>query len=188
MVMQFLLRKYTGIFADYTIINESEISIDTGLDNQKIYEILTWFRKTGIIDYIPKKSTPAIKYLTDRIPPEILRLSPEVYEHRMNRYKNRMESMMNYVTEENHCRSQILLNYFGEKESSNCGLCDVCIKKNTQTNIDEKILLFLRANGPTDLQVLITMINEDPGKTVNMLRLLLEEKRIIHENNKFSVK
>lgn len=187
-VMQFLLRKYTGIFADYTIINENEISIDTGLDVQKIYNILTWFRKTGIIDYIPKRSTPAIKYLKDRIPPEILRISPNVYEHRMNRYKNRMESMMNYVTAENHCRSQILLNYFGEKESSNCGLCDVCLKKNTQTNLDEKILLFLKANGPTDLQTLITMINEDPGKTVNLLRLLLEEKRIIHENNKFFVK
>ena len=183
LVMQFLLRKYTGIFADYTIVSETEISLNTGLDANRVYEILTWLRKTGVIDYIPKKSSPAIRYLQDRIPPEILRISTDVYEHRLARYKSRMETMINYVTATNHCRSKILLDYFGEDNTLNCGICDVCLEKNSTNNISDKILNLLKKEGALRLNIIITKLNEEPNKVIDSIRLLLDNKEIKTTDN-----
>ena len=183
LVMQYLLRKYTGIFADYTVISETEISVNTEMDVNRVYEILTWLRKTGIIDYIPKKSSPAIRYLQDRIPPEILRISTDVYEHRLARYKSRMETMINYVSDNNHCRSKLLLDYFGEDNTLSCGICDVCLNKNASNTAREKILSLLRDKGPQTLNSIITSINDEPNKTIDAIRLLIENKEIITTDN-----
>ena len=183
LVMQYLLRKYTGIFADYTIVSETEISVNTGLDTNRVYEILTWLRKLGIIDYIPKKSSPAIRYKQDRIPPEILRISTDVYEHRLARYKSRMETMINYVSTNEHCRSKLLLKYFGEDNTFNCGICDVCLEKNTTNNTSEKIIKLLKTEGALKLNTIIVKINEEPNKVIDAIRLLLDNKEIKTTDN-----
>ena len=182
-IMQFLLRKYTGIFADYTVISESEISVNTGIHPNRVYEILSWLRKTGIIDYIPQKKSPAIRYKQDRIPPEILRISTDVYESRLSRYKSRMETMLNYASSNNHCRSRLLLDYFGEENTTNCGICDVCLNKNKSNTIREKILNLIKENGPQSLNSIIISINDEPNKTIDAIRLLIENKEIITTDN-----
>ena len=187
-IMQFLLRKYSGIFADYTVISETEISIDTEIDPNRVYEILTWLRKTGVIDYIPKKNSPAIRYLQDRIPPEILRISTDVYESRLARYKSRMETMINYVSSNNHCRSRLLLDYFGEENTSNCGYCDVCLNKNSFNSTGSKILSLLKDKGPQTLNSIITNVNEEPNKTIDAIRLLLDNKEITTDNITFKIR
>ncbi len=182
-IMQFLLRKYTGIFADYTVISESEISVNTGIHPNRVYEILTWLRKIGVIDYIPQKKSPAIRYKQDRIPPEILRISTDVYESRLSRYKSRMETMINYASSTNHCRSRLLLDYFGEENTTNCGICDVCLNKNASNTAREKILSLLRDKGPQTLNSIITSTNDEPNKTIDAIRLLIENKEIITTDN-----
>jgi ATP-dependent DNA helicase RecQ len=182
-IMQFLLRKYTGIFADYTIISETEISLNTGIDQNRVYELLTWLRKTGVIDYIPKKASPAIRYRQDRIPPDIIRISTEVYDHRLMRYKSRMETMINYVSSNNHCRSRLLLDYFGEDNTSNCGICDVCLNNKATISLNDKILAYLGKEGPKRLSDMIVTLNEEPNKVINTVRLLLDNKEIITTDN-----
>ena len=38
----------------------------------------------------------------------------------------RMQKMIDYISEEDTCRSSYLLEYFGQSESEDCGTCDVC--------------------------------------------------------------
>ena len=38
----------------------------------------------------------------------------------------RIQKMIDYISEEDTCRSAYLLEYFGQKESADCGTCDVC--------------------------------------------------------------
>ena len=183
LIMQFLLRKYSGIFADYTIVSETEIALNTELDQNRVYEILSWLRKMGVIDYIPKKNTPAIRYKQDRIPADILRISTDVYEHRLARYKSRMETMINYVSSNNHCRSKILLDYFGENNTQNCGICDVCLGKNNQSDIKGKILSQLQKEGALRLSDMIVALGEEPNKVIDTIRLLLDNKEIKTTDN-----
>ena len=182
-IMQFLLRKYTGIFADYTVISETDIAVNTNLTPDRVYELLNWLRKSGVIDYIPQKKSPAIRYKQDRIPQEILRISSDVYESRLSRYKSRMETMINYVSSSNHCRSKLLLDYFGEENTINCGICDVCLNKNNSNTVKDKILSLLKDKGPQTLNSIITSINDEPNKTIDAIRLLIDNKEIISTDN-----
>lgn len=182
-IMQFLLRKYTGIFADYTVISETDIAVNTNLTPDRVYELLNWLRKSGVIDYIPQKKSPAIRYKKDRIPQEILRISTDVYESRLSRYKSRMETMINYVSSINHCRSKLLLDYFGEENTINCGICDVCLNKNNSNTVKDKILSLLKDKGPQTLNSIITSINDEPNKTIDAIRLLIDNKEIISTDN-----
>jgi ATP-dependent DNA helicase RecQ len=40
--------------------------------------------------------------------------------------------MFAYVRNRNTCRTQQIVAYFGEKETVNCGVCDICLKKKAQ--------------------------------------------------------
>ena len=121
--------------------------------------------------------------MQDRIPADILRISTDVYESRLARYKSRMETMINYVTATNHCRSKILLDYFGEDNTLNCGICDVCLEKNSTNNISDKILNLLKKEGALRLNIIITKLNEEPNKVIDSIRLLLDNKEIKTTDN-----
>lgn len=177
-IMQLLLRLYSGIFANYVIISESELALRADTDVEKIYNTLTWFRKIGLIDYIPKKNTPAIKYLQDRIPPEILRISSEIYDQRLDRYKSRVEAMEFYATETNHCRSRVLLKYFGEDDAKDCGICDVCLSKKSKNDISDKIISFLSNHKNASITSIISELKEDPNKVIDNIRLLIDNHQI----------
>jgi ATP-dependent DNA helicase RecQ len=45
----------------------------------------------------------------------------------------RMQKMIDYISEEDTCRSSYLLEYFGQKDSSDCGTCDVCRARNAKS-------------------------------------------------------
>jgi ATP-dependent DNA helicase RecQ len=42
-----------------------------------------------------------------------------------------MDKMIEYVSEEDTCRSAYLLEYFGQTESADCGTCDICRAKSS---------------------------------------------------------
>ncbi|MCD7900054.1 MAG: RecQ family ATP-dependent DNA helicase [Bacteroides sp.] len=126
-LIQTILRSYTGVFTDYTYINEESLSLRTGLPHQQIYDLLKMLSKRRIIDYIPHKKTPYIIYARERVELRHLQIDKSVYEERKQRYEKRIEAMLEYVSSEHHCRSRMLLRYFGEKNMHNCSQCDVCV-------------------------------------------------------------
>ena len=66
-LIQAVLRSYTGVFTDYTYINEDSLAIRTGLTRRQIYEMLVHLAKLRIVSYIPHKKTPYIIYTRSRV-------------------------------------------------------------------------------------------------------------------------
>lgn len=122
-----LLRNYSGLFSDYAFIDESFIATDTGLTSHEVYETLKSLNDKHILNFIPRKRIPFIKYTQRREETKHIVIMPDVYEHRKEQFSKRIETMKQYTQCDTECRSRILLAYFGEKISNNCGLCDICI-------------------------------------------------------------
>jgi len=96
---------------------------------QRIYELLILMSKRHIIDYIPHKKTPYIIFTRNREETNDIFIPESVYEERKKRYEERINAMIEYVTNDAVCRSRMLLRYFGEKNEHNCGQCDVCLNR-----------------------------------------------------------
>lgn len=186
-LIQTVLRSYTGVFTDYTYINEDSLAIRTGLTRRQIYEQLVHLAKLRIVSYIPRKKTPYIIYTRERIEAQLIHISPEIYEERKARYETRINAMLEYVTNDTLCRSRMLLDYFGEKNEHNCGLCDTCIglRKQTATcqpdreELYEKIHEILSGAPQTPAGLLEQLPIEKELLTEALHRLLDEGKIIV---------
>jgi ATP-dependent DNA helicase RecQ len=134
-----LLRNYGGLFVDYSFIDETLLAHETGLTRPQVYMILKGLAQKRIIAFVPQKHTPYIRYMQRREDSEHLMFPPIVYDTLKERYANRIHAMIDYVQTTNICRSRQLLRYFGERNSHDCGQCDVCMAYNHTLTNDDKV-------------------------------------------------
>lgn len=128
--IKLILRSYTGVFNGYVAIDEALLAKRAGIGQDEVYHFLKHLRKSRIIDYVPRSRTPYIYFSKERIAAERLQISREHYEFRKRDYSERIQAVIRYATSKTTCRSRMLLEYFGEKESRDCGSCDVCQSRN----------------------------------------------------------
>ena len=122
-----LLRNYGGLFADYGYIDENIVAQQAGITTPQCYDILKSLSQRHLISFIPRKQVPYIRYCQRREDAEHIVLPVNIYEERKEQYTIRIHAILEYAKAIDRCRSCMLLEYFGEKSSTNCGQCDVCL-------------------------------------------------------------
>lgn len=127
-----ILRSYGGVFDFYTNIYEREIAQRMKQSEKWVKEQLLKLREIELIDYIPRNGKPQIFLLEDRYP--TIYISNEKIEFLRTRYREKLQFMNNYIFNETTCRSSFLVSYFGEKNDTTCGICDVCLKQKDEQN------------------------------------------------------
>lgn len=127
-VITTLMRLYGGMFVDYTPIELPYIAQRAGLTNDQVYNSLRALTRRGIVDFIPQSNSPYITYTRQRSLSERMVIPAEVYDIRKKLFAEKIEEMIHYANAD-ECRSRMLLAYFGETESADCGQCDVCLEK-----------------------------------------------------------
>lgn len=179
-VIQTILRSYTGLFSDYEYINEGLISTRTGLSQQEIYEVLVGLSKYRIVNYIPHKKTPLIIYTRTREEIKYLSIPRSAYEERKERFESRINRVMEYINENRICRSRMLISYFGEKGTSDCGCCDVCLAKNDSGlnnhtfNTIRDALQKALTDGPQEAKKLTENLPFPADKIITVIRYLAD--------------
>ena len=123
-----LLRNYGGLFADYGFIDEGVVAQQAGLTQPQTYDILKALSERRLLSFIPRKQIPYIRYCQRREDAEHVMIPRQVYEDRLEQYRERIHAMLRYAQSTDRCRSRQLLEYFGEQTSHNCGQCDVCLQ------------------------------------------------------------
>lgn len=180
-----MLRAFAGVFSQYVNIDETYIARASGVPLPKVIENLKLLSKQKIINYIPRKKTPLIIFTTERLDEKNLHLSHENYRLRKERFLKRIDALLDYASNSTKCRSQFLLEYFGDTNSSRCGKCDVCTSRNELDlskiefdNILEKIKEIL-LHQPTTLENLVDSIKQKPDRTLKVIHFLIDNKKIV---------
>ena len=102
----------------------------------QVYHALNLLELSGYIEYTEEEdestfpATARITYTHPRLKKKDLVIPPSVYEERRERAKKRIEKVKEYMGREDICRSRLLLAYFGEMDTEDCGCCDICLSKN----------------------------------------------------------
>jgi ATP-dependent DNA helicase RecQ len=126
-LVKFILRTSEGVFEDYVNVEEEVIAARLKLSVGEVIEQLKALDVFKIFIYKPRSEKPQITLLQNRKRKEDLRLDREFLKRRETSLINRLNSVKYYVTENNICRSRLLVKYFGENNDENCGICDVCL-------------------------------------------------------------
>ncbi|MDE6685546.1 MAG: RecQ family ATP-dependent DNA helicase [Duncaniella sp.] len=125
-VLQCILRRYTGLFADYVYISELTIAETLRMSSEQVYKALLTLGRLHVIHYMPRKTTPYLIYPTSREEPRYIVIPTDVYERQRERMEQRIDAMKAFTFDTDKCRANTLLRYFGENPGQPCGKCDVC--------------------------------------------------------------
>ena len=115
-LLDVLMRSYTGIYTDLQYVREA--------DKEEMHQLLVSLAQRGIITYIPRSIGCSLTMTNER-QTEIY-LSPAIFEERQARFMAKIHAMLEYADQNQFCREQVLLAYFGELDAVACGHCDVC--------------------------------------------------------------
>ena len=129
-LLEILMRKYTGIFTELQYIHFDKLSSEWS--SQQLHELLVSLAQRNILTYIPRSIENTFRFVEERQTDIFL---PEtIYEKHQQQYIDKLRAMVEYADNQQFCRSQILLSYFGEDDAEVCGTCDVCRAKKRESS------------------------------------------------------
>ena len=175
-----LLRMYGGLFSDFVPISEKALARRLYYEPQQIVNMLLHIDALGAIMYRPRHTRPQIVFTSPRIDANNLYLTESNYNQLKQHATERIEAIRHYVLSDQACRSQMLLDYFGETGSLPCGHCDYCLQhKKTESDhiksLRDRLLLLLKEK-PCRAEELIDLVGEiDEEKVRQQLRELVDQ-------------
>lgn len=131
-IIKTLLRTYEGIFDNAVPIYERQIGRIMLTEDDEIAAQLHQLHQYGILHYQPRRDEPQLCFLQERVSAQHLRINMARIEVLKKVYADRLAAMFAYARNRDTCRTRQLVAYFGEKESTPCGVCDICLKKKSQ--------------------------------------------------------
>ena len=179
-IIQAILRSYTGLFADFSYINEALIATRASVTQQEVYDTLIGLSHYRIVKYIPHKKTPLVVFTQTREDLKYVVIPQSAYEERKQRFEGRIQRVLEYIKEDKRCRSRMLLDYFGEKESTDCGCCDVCLAKNSsglsnhEFNTIKNAIEKAANTSPQEVNKLVESLPHPTEKSITVIRFLAD--------------
>ncbi len=178
-----ILRSYSGVFNQYTNIDERLLANRLDISENTVVEQLKQLRAEKVLSYQPQSNIPLIVFLKDRIDEKYLYFDKKIYDFRKEKAKERLAAVENYVKSDNVCRSQLLLQYFGEWDSTPCQECDVCRRnqihrvRKTDFELISNEIHILQQQGKSQKEILAELSKkyEEP-QIVEVMRWLADQK------------
>ncbi len=188
--IKLLLRSYTGLFTEFVSIDEASLSRKANIEPDLVYEFLKKLNNMKIIRYIPQRKTPLIIYTEERLDNKSLLISASNYRKRREIFVRKLDQIMHYGTQTDTCRSQYLLNYFGESGTTSCGICDVCARHAEQNLSKKEFDLVVNdikeclIQAPLLIDALIDRLDCQEEKALNVVQWLLDNGTIFYQQDK----
>jgi len=187
-----LLRTYSGIYESSTSINLSLIAKKSNTEVSFVVSILEKLKNLSIIEYHKKNNDATIIFNEIREDERTINRVSKYLDNQNKQKIAQFESVLHYINQEKTCKSKLILNYFGENLSSDCGICSYCISKKNKpidsSLVSKKIIELLENQDLNSREIQIqTKCTQDD--VIFALKILLENNSItIKPNNKYSLK
>lgn len=183
-VINMLMRLYPGLFADYVNIDEEAVATNARMSREDVYQNLLSLKRKNIIDYVPKRELPYIYLPTSRELSKYITIPRSVYEDRRKLMEQRVNAIRNFVFGGDKCRDRVLLEYFGESDVCDCGVCDICIdRRRRPVDMTSFIIDSVMLNPGISITNLMQMLPGQENQVTEMLRALIKQKRILRRGD-----
>lgn len=143
-LLEILMRRYTGLYSYPVPIDEDYVSAQIGVQVPMLRQMLYQLSLEHVIRYVPCDHATVIFLHHDRLRPKNVNLDPKRYAMLKSSFGERMQKMIDYVSQEETCRSSYLLEYFGQSDSADCGTCDICrASKSAKLSLEKEMTAYI---------------------------------------------
>lgn len=158
--IELLLRTVSGITTHKVMFSEQQVSNKIGVSVPLIKERLKELQQKEYLEYVDG-ALSSIKFLKPRDERAINAAYWKLFEHIQKNKIQKWEEIKFFIENNDYCKMKLILAYFGEKNTKNCGQCSVC-EKNKQSifgkNISQQIINLL-AKKPSTIEDLSVQLN-----------------------------
>ncbi|MDR6404618.1 MULTISPECIES: ATP-dependent DNA helicase RecQ [Chryseobacterium] len=173
--IELMLRTISGITTHKVMFSEQQASNKIGVSILLIKERLKELQEKGYVEYVDGALT-SIKFLKPRDERVNNSIYWKLFEHIQKNKIQKWEEMKFFIEDNQYCKMKLILAYFGEKNSKNCGQCSVC-EKNKQSIFGKNIsvqITNLLANKPSTIEELSIQLNYHSKENIleNLIFLL----------------
>jgi ATP-dependent DNA helicase RecQ len=149
-----ILRKYPGIYEKPFSINIHYLAKELQLSENHILNCFKNMLQQEIITFINSTTDSKITFLEIREDDRTINKISKYLKFYNTQKEFQQEQMLNYISNEDICKSQLILDYFNEKTKINCGICSICLKnkdieENNLLDYESKILEILNIKSKT---------------------------------------
>lgn len=177
--IELILRTVSGITTHKVMFSEQNVSNKIGVSIHLIKEKLKELQQKNYLEYIDG-ALSSIKFLKPR-DERATGVYWKLFEHIQKNKIQKWEEMKFYVEDNTYCKMKLILSYFGEKSSKNCGKCLVCENSKQSIfgeNISMKIINLLSKNPSTIEELSIQLQYHKKENILENLIFLLDSGKI----------
>ncbi|MCY7292165.1 MAG: RecQ family ATP-dependent DNA helicase [Ferruginibacter sp.] len=190
-VIKGLLRSYEGIFDFPCTVYENLLAKFVKLSADQLKNALQELHKNGIIIYKAATEKPQIFLFKNRMYSDDFFIDNKAMTIRKSEASKRAKAIVFFVNNNAKCRSGIISAYFGEQNTTDCGICDNCIN-NTEAKlpaeefkkVSEKIITLLKTENLSYKEILKKLKPLRERSVWLVISFLISEEEIFtNENN-----
>ncbi len=186
-----LLRTYSGLFKQEVKVDEFLLAKKCNITSKQVIANLERLDQEEILTYKRVKTDTEICFLVPREDDKTInRYSKEIIQFLKQKEKKSID-FLEYIQNKLTCRNIQILEYFDEKSTNKCGICDVCLseKRAKKENISINIISLLKTkNSLTSQEINQHLKANEKDILIHLRKLLSEDKIEINNQNKYQLK
>ncbi|MFE3870893.1 ATP-dependent DNA helicase RecQ [Flavobacterium sp. ZS1P70] len=187
-----ILRTYPGIYEMQTAFNLELIAKKSNHAANEIQAVLKKLKEKDIIEYHSKNNDATLIFNEVREDERTISRVSKYLENQNQLKKDQLKAVVDYINAKKVCKSKLILNYFGEKVNTDCGICSHCItKKQRKPNIIllSKAIITLLETEDLNSREIQNRTKNSPDEVIFVLQHLLDNSAIlVKPNNKYTIR
>ncbi len=186
-----IVRNYAGVFDMETALNTQLITKKASVTEAELTALLERLHQKEIISYRSSGNDSTLTF--NEVREDDLTINRVVkFLEKQNEIKvKQFESVIGYITDSANCKSRLILQYFDETETKDCGICSTCLegKKKPKNPLETaRAVLSVLEMSPKDSRSIEQQLDLTPQETVYALQLLLDNCKIkLTDNNLYTI-
>ena len=182
-----VLRNYGGIFEQETKIDEYYLAKKAGITNQQVRKYLTKLEDAEVLIYKQAELSTEVLFLHPREDEKTINRNAKEIQQYLDQKRKKAADLIDFIKNNTLCRSKQILTYFDEKETTACGICDVCLSnKKAPPSLRNNILeLLSKTTAISSLEICHLIDTNEKHILIHLQTLLSEGKIALNHQNKF---
>lgn len=176
-ILDFLQRTSPGIFMQHREISEGRISYEIGESITEVRQKIHELKERQILEY-SDRYLARFRFLVPREEALFSNKLWTIFENIQISQWKRLQAVGYYAEQTENCRERMLLAYFNEKSTENCGHCDVCQKKKKRADLKSKLYAFIATGEKSNEEILTKFITSPKEMITQILQQLIDDSKI----------